>query len=348
MLLADLGADVIKVEPPAGDAMRRLERTFAGAQRGKRGVALKLGDAATQPVRDALVRWADVVHHNVRLPAARKLGIDAERLLALKPALVCCHISSYGPAGARADWPGFDQLMQASCGWEVACGGTGQPPMWLRFGVGDHLAALASVFAVLLALVQRNRSAAGQSVSASLLGAMLPTQAESLGLADGSATPVAALDALQTGVSDTHRLYRCSDAWIAVSARTPDQCRAFGALAGSEPVAFFGALAASDALARLGAATVPAAPVRENQALPFLDDHAQAEAGLHAHYPHPVYGALQQVGGFWDFHDLPLSLVRAPPALGQHGIEVLDLLGFDAGLAARLQERGVMKTMPGH
>uniref|UniRef100_UPI00097C2B8D CoA transferase n=1 Tax=Pelomonas sp. KK5 TaxID=1855730 RepID=UPI00097C2B8D len=138
MLLADLGAEVIKVEPPSGDAMRRLERIFAGTQRGKRGLALKLGDPASAAALESLVKWADVVHHNIRMPAARKLGIAPEQLAALHPGVICGHISSYGPRGPRADWPGFDQLMQAACGWEVENGGAGQPPMWLRFGVGDH------------------------------------------------------------------------------------------------------------------------------------------------------------------------------------------------------------------
>ena len=341
MVLADLGADVIKVEPPAGDAMRRLERTFAGAQRGKRGLALKLADPATQPVLDALAGWADVVHHNVRLPAARKLGIDAERLRGLKPELICCHISSYGPSGARADWPGFDQLMQASCGWEVECGGKGNPPIWLRFGVGDHLAALASVFAVLLALYRRGRGGEGQSVSSSLLGAMLLTESESLGLAEGGATPIAQLDAAQTGLSATHGLYRCSDGWIAVAARTPAESQAFADAAGASPEAFFAARSAGESLALLSACAVPAAPALQDQLQAFLDDPAHAQAGLHARYRHAVYGEMQQVGAFWDFDDLPLSITRAPPALGEHSAEVLGMLGFDASVVERLQARGL-------
>ena len=347
MVLADLGADVIKVEPPSGDAMRRLERTFAGAQRGKRGLALKLGDAQTRPVLDALADWADIVHHNVRLPAARKLGIDADRLRAGRPALICCHISSYGPSGARADWPGFDQLMQASCGWEVESGGAGQPPMWLRFGVGDHLAALASVFAVLLALYRRGHTGEGQSVAASLLGAMLLTQSEALGLADGSVTPVAALDAAQTGVSSTHRLYRCADGWLAVAAHTPAAAQAFHTLTGPTPAAVLAALEVDAALALLGGAGVPAAPVLQQQADAFLDHPAHARAGLHAHYRHAVYGDLQQVGAFWDFNDLPLALARPPPALGEHSAELLELLGFDAAAVEPLQRAGLTTLMPG-
>ena len=116
LMLADLGAEVIKVEAPKGDAMRRLERIFSGTQRGKLGVALQLGDQQTEPAVEALARWADVVHHNMRLPAARKLKVDYESLKVLNPQLVYCHVSAYGPTGPRAEWPGFDQLMQASCG----------------------------------------------------------------------------------------------------------------------------------------------------------------------------------------------------------------------------------------
>ncbi len=345
MLLADLGADVIKVEPPAGDAMRRLERTFAGAQRGKRGLALKLGDPATQATLDALVNWADVVHHNVRLPAARKLGIDGARLRAGKPALVTCHISTYGPKGPRADWPGFDQLMQASCGWEIECGGAGNPPMWLRFGVGDHLAALSSVFAVLLALIERGKTGQGQDVSASLLGAMLLTQAEAVGLPSGCSTPMPALDAGQYGVSDAQRLYQCSDGWIAVAAATALQAQAFAALTGANPEAHFLVLPVGVALSELISAGVACAPALQDQLQAFLDDPDHADAGLHAHYPHGQYGPMQQVGAFWDFGDLPLSLHRAPPALGEHSAEILAEMGLDADALRTLVDKGLVKLM---
>lgn len=343
MVLADLGAEVVKVEPPAGDAMRRLERAFAGTQRGKRGLALQLGDAASQPVVDALARWADVVHHNIRMPAARKLGIDDERLRAVNPRLICGHISAYGPTGPRADWPGFDQLMQAACGWEVECGGEGNAPLWLRFGVGDHLAALSCVYAVLLALYRRNQTGEGQSVASSLLGAMLLTESEVLARPDGSLTEMAHLDAAQTGLSPGHRLYRCADGWIAVAAWEAAELRAFERVAGPEPEAFFAARVVAEALAVLDAAAVPCEPALEAQQQAFLDSPEHAAAGLHARYPHAVYGEMQQVGALWDFGDLPLALDRAPPALGQHSREVLERLGFPDDEIEALAGRGLTR-----
>lgn len=330
-LLADLGAEVIKVEPPGGDAMRRLERIFAGTQRGKLGATLKLGDPTAQPALAALVRWADVVHHNVRLPAAHKLGIDYETLKAINPALVYCHISSYGPLGPRKDWPGFDQLMQAACGWEVECGGEGRPPMWLRFGVGDYFAALSSVFALLLAHFQRQITGDGQAVAASLLGATLLTVGEAVMRADGSLSPIDHLDAAQTGVSPDHRLYRCADGWLAVAALRPEEARALAALAGNDREAWFAAFSRETACECLTAAGVPCEPALENPGLSFLDDDGCRRAGLHAAYPHAVYGHLEQVGAYWNFCDLPLALDRAPPALGEHSHRVWRSVGLDEG-----------------
>ncbi len=339
MLLADLGADVIKIEPPTGDAMRRLERIFAGTQRGKRGVALKLGAPASMPVLDALARWADVVHHNVRMPAARKLGIDPGRLHAIRPSLVIGHISSYGPVGPRADWPGFDQLMQAACGWEIECGGEGQPPQWLRFGVGDHLAALSSVFAVLLALRQRARTGAGQTVASSLLGAMLLTESEVLARPDGTLTPMRHLDAAQTGLTRGDRLYACADGWLMVAAWTAKERAAFDGIVGVDAEAFFRVRTVAQSGSLLDEMGVPNEPALENQRECFLD--AAQHSGMRASYPHAVYGELEQVGALWDFGDLPLCLDRAPPALGEHTRVVLKEHGFADAAIDQLVEQGI-------
>ncbi|KAB0496554.1 CoA transferase [Pseudomonas vancouverensis] len=328
MLLADLGAEVIKVEAPKGDAMRRLERIFSGTQRGKLGVALQLGDRQTGPAVEALARWADVVHHNMRLPAARKLKVDYDSLKALNPQLLYCHVSAYGASGPRADWPGFDQLMQAACGWEVEQGGEGQAPMWLRFGVGDFFAGLSSLYALLLGLYERNRTGVGQMVSSSLLGATLLSMSEAVMLEDGSLTPVAHMDANQTGLSDDHRMYQCSDAWLVVVALQEDEALRLRTLTDGQPDAYFSGLSRQVALDELARRRIPAQPVLEAQMDAFLDSPEHAAAGLHAHYGHEVYGDMQQIGAFWDFGDLPLSLHRPPPALGQHTRQVLESLGI--------------------
>ena len=195
--------------------------------------------------------------------------------------------------------------------------------MWLRFGVTDHMAAAASVYATLLGLYRRGRGGGGQKVSASLLGAALLTQAEAVGRPDGSVTAMPRLDSGQTGLSPEQRIYRCTDDWLAVAAIEPAEVKAFRDLAGADPEAFFARRAATDALGLMTDAGVPNAAVRENQLEPFFENPGHAAAGLHAHYRHARYGRMDQVGAFWNFGDLPLKLDRPPPALGEHTREVL-------------------------
>src|SRR5258706_1154928 len=158
--------------------------------------------------------------------------------------------------------------------------------MWLRFGVGDHLAALSSVFALLLALYRRGKTGEGRSVSSSLLGAMLMTESEALGTPGGSVTSIAHLDANQTGLSRTHRLYRCSDGWLAVAARSPVEKTAFDELAGADPERFLGERGVTRSLAALDAAGGAAAPVLQDQLNAFLDDPANPKAGVPSQYHH--------------------------------------------------------------
>jgi crotonobetainyl-CoA:carnitine CoA-transferase CaiB-like acyl-CoA transferase len=101
MLMADLGADVIKLETTTGDMMRHVERVFAGCQRGKRDIALDLKKPESREILERIVGWADVIHHNIRMPAAIKLGIDEPTLRKINPKMVYCHTSSYGPIGPR-------------------------------------------------------------------------------------------------------------------------------------------------------------------------------------------------------------------------------------------------------
>jgi crotonobetainyl-CoA:carnitine CoA-transferase CaiB-like acyl-CoA transferase len=134
-----------------------------------------------------------------------------------------------------------------------------------------------------------------------------------------------------------------ADGWIAVAALTHAEIIAFTQLTGPDPAAFLGALTVTAALAALLAVGVPCEPALENQAEAFLSSAEHAASGLHTHYPHAQYGALQQVGALWDFDDLPLVLHRAPPALGEHSREVLAMLGFPASAIDVLVAQGITK-----
>jgi len=333
-MLADLGANVVKLEAAVGDPMRGGAWPFAGCQRGKRGLALDLKSPESRPALEAAIRWADIVHHNLRMPAAYRLGLDYESVKKINPNVVFCHTSSYGPAGPRADWPGYDQLFQAQCGWETAGAGEGNPPMWLRFGFMDHQCAMSSTVATLLALYNRDRTGQGQAVAGSLLGAGCLTASETFQRADGTLVPRPMLDTMQTGMSAGRRMVQLDDGWIALAADDPDQITALSkiTLEGRK---------VDDALADLERAGVPAEEVRRNQRYAFFDDTANRAAGLVAEYQHAEWGKLEQPGALWYFGDQGVQLHLAPPALGEHTVEVLTEVGLERTAIDKLVADGV-------
>jgi crotonobetainyl-CoA:carnitine CoA-transferase CaiB-like acyl-CoA transferase len=335
-LLADLGADVIKLEATGGDPLRHADWAFNGCQRNKRAIALALKDPGSDVVLRRLIAWADIVHHNQRMPAAEKLGFGWEAVQAMNPAAVYSHVSSYGAKGPRKDWPGYDQLFQASAGWELANAGEGNRPMWCRFGMMDHLCALASVVATLLGLLRRDVTGEGEFVAASLLGASLASL-ETLVQPDGALAPYAGLDAQQLGIGPAQRLFRCADGWIVVDAPGRD------AMPEGLDETDLSGMTCEVALAALGSALIPSAAVRLDNGNAFLADPANRCAGLVARFDHPVYGGYDQVGVAWNFGDLEARADLPPPLLGQHTMEILEELGIAPDERNRLLAQGVVK-----
>lgn len=343
MLLGDLGADVIKLEAVAGDPMRPVEWAFNGCQRSKRSIAVQLKDPRGQALMEQLVGWADVVHHNQRMPAAQKLGFGWDAVHAVNPRAIYSHVSSYGPVGPRKDWPGYDQLFQASAGWEQEGGGEGNPPMWHRFGMMDHLAALASLLVTLAALVRRDRTDRGERVAASLLGASMAAW-ETYRDGDGRVAPTPKVDARQMGEGPARRIAQASDGWIAMSSQdagAPDRLRQ---LAGGRPVeAWIEGLTVKAALDALNRGGIPAVELRLDNREAFLSDPAHAALALAVTTQHPVYGRYESIGGAWSFGpDMALALDMAPPVMGQHSRAILAELGMDGDAQDQLLAGGIV------
>ncbi len=368
MIIGDMGADVIKVEPVTGDSMRLASKPFFGCQRGKRDIALNVKDPRGKEIALALVKTADIVHHNMTAGVATKLGIDYTACKAVKPDVVYCNTWAYGLEGPLARFGGLDPLYQASSGLEYESGAVheGNAPIYYRFGMCDASNAMLSVVAVLGALYHRDRTGEGQEVWTSLFdgGAIYTSDAH---LVNGEPAPRLHLDKDLTGLAATYRLYRTQDDdWICIAAVTDEQ---FGALC---DVLGVGEIAADERFAtragrlqhRRQLETILEPRFRTKTAVFWsrtLDDAGvpneipldtrggeiplfdadNVELGLVARYPHPVLGDMRQFGQLIDFSDTPGRINGPPPLVGANTRAILRELGHRDGDIDALIAAGV-------
>ena len=215
-ILGELGADVVKVEPPSGDAHRGMEPLFAAGQRGKRAIAVDLKSPEAGEVLRRLFRWSDVVHHNSRVGLAERLGYDESKVRDANPAVVYSHASGFGSTGPHALLPANDYLMQALSGMEAAIGGFGGTPTFNSWGSIDVTGGWVSACAILAGLYARRRDGVGRSVTSTLLGAGMLLKSGAFVSGDGVVEgPL--VDVAQTGYGAAYRIYRGADGeWFAV------------------------------------------------------------------------------------------------------------------------------------
>jgi crotonobetainyl-CoA:carnitine CoA-transferase CaiB-like acyl-CoA transferase len=354
MILGDLGADVIKIEPVTGDGMRMATKPFFGCQRGKRDIALNVKDPRGKEIALELVKTADIVHHNMTAGVATKLGIDYPACKAVKPDIVYCNTWAYGFEGPLARFGGLDPLYQASSGLEHESGAVheGNTPIYYRFGMCDASNAMLSVVAVLGALYHRMRTGQGQEVWTSLFdgGAIYTSDAHLVG---GTPAPRLHLDKELTGLSATYRLYRAQDDdWICVAAVTDTDftslCSALGVPELADDARFadnasrlqhrrqletilearFRTKTARFWTRTLDDAGVPnEVPVDTQGGEMPLYDADNVALGLVAHYEHPLMGDMRQFGALIGFSETPGRVNGPPPLVGQHTREILREIG---------------------
>jgi len=171
-LLADLGADVVKIEPPDGDPFRRMGFGFAAWNHGKRSLALDLRSAAGRERLLSLVGGADILITNYRPEALDRMGVGREALFAVNPALLHCTISAFGETGPLALLPGFDPVVQGFAGLQKRQGGEGEP-VKSQIAATDYLSGMLATIGVLAARLSQQEYGGGQVVRTSLLAAAL-------------------------------------------------------------------------------------------------------------------------------------------------------------------------------
>jgi crotonobetainyl-CoA:carnitine CoA-transferase CaiB-like acyl-CoA transferase len=370
MLLADMGADVVRVDRREGSEDRYIGPVtkdghgahFLSLNRNKRSLTLDTSKARSAEVIERLVRGADVVVANLPIPVLRKMRLDFDSLQAIKPNIILARISTFGPDGPYATRLGFDAIAQAMSGAMSLTGFPG-PPTKNVVPFEDFGTALHTAFGVMVALYHREKTGQGQIVDGSLLATgiafMQPLLAErsvkverqQIGNAGFYSSP-----------ADT---YRATDGWIVVQTIGNDMFARWARLVGREDLigdprfrddttrqthrktvteamdAWLATRTCAEALAQLEAARVPAGPVLGLDAV--LDDPQVKMRELLCPVDYP--GAVQPV----PLANTPVRLSATPgairhraPAPGEHTDEILRELGYSAGDVSELRTAGVV------
>jgi len=369
-MLADFGADVIRIEPPPGvdpnEAMFAADRwsgDFQNLNRNKRAMNLNLKKPEGLEVLRKLVVDADVVVENWRPDVKARLGVDYESLKAINPRIILASISGFGQTGPYARRPGFDQIIQGMGGLMSVTGLPGQGPVRAGLAVADSSTGLYAAIGILVALLEREESGQGQWVHASLLHsqiAMMDFQAARY-LNDGdipvqvgndhpTSSPMGLFDAIDgqfnLGASGEGNWKRFCDVlqqpqWLEDPEFATEKLRVRNRARLTEEIqAVFSTQTVAHWVQLLNDAGVPAGPV---YTVPQMFEDPQVQA----------LGAAKTVqaweGGERTLITQPVTLERTPaeiartaPGWGEHTDEILSDLGYDADAIARLRADGVV------
>jgi crotonobetainyl-CoA:carnitine CoA-transferase CaiB-like acyl-CoA transferase len=360
-ILANLGAEVVKVESADGDPWRDRGVGFTAYNRGKRGLVVDLKQPAGRELFLDLARQSDVVLDNYRLGVRDRLGIGHDAVRAVNPRLISGSITTYGSRGEETRRPGFDPLLQARSGLMAAQGGDNDEPVFHIIAVNDFASASMTSFGVIAALYARERTGEGQVLETSLTNQSAMFQAGELTTWPGAPpAPKGSRDCL--GVAALDRFYRCADNWILIACRSAGEARALAAALGrpewadrfamiDEPrdgalakaiEASLAALTVAEAVARLQAAGVRAVPAQEAddvladpylRANQFFDQVRQTPYGPVVDRPYAAFS--RSVAGY----------TRPDPGLGEHTFEVLADYDIDPERIAALADEGVVMCL---
>lgn len=382
MVLADLGADVIKVEPPEGDATRgwgppwvgdaaagtRTAAYFLAVNRNKRSIRLDLRTDGGREVVRRLLAGADVLIENFRPGGLARLGFDDATLKAIEPDLVHLAISGYGSDGPAADRPGYDFVIQALSGLMSITGeadGEGGAPTKVGVAISDVVTGLYGTIGVLAALLGRERGTApGQRIDVSLLASTLSVLVNQ------------AQNAFVTGDSPGRRgnahpnivpyeTFATADGVLAVAVGSERQWSRLCAALGLDELAADPRFAANgdrvehrDVLRPVLAArfatgssagwlaTLEAAEIPCGPIQDVLTAFGSPEAvarHMTVEVEHPAFGVLRQVGIPLELEATPGSIRTAPPLLGEHADAILTELGYDAAAVERMRAASVIR-----
>jgi len=370
MILADQGADVIKIEPPGiGDVMRYVgtgrggvSALFAGCNRSKRSVVLNLRESRGRELLERLVQDADVLMQNFRPGVVERRGIDAKRMRALNPNLIYVSINAFGEKGPYAQRPAFDHIIQAMSGIAfVQADPESAEPAFVRQALCDKMTAYTAAQAITAALLARERGKGGQHLRVSMLDAAI-----SFMWPDGMSNHTVLEDDVvrQPPLSLAYTMNATRDGHFAAAAITDAQAHGLFRALDREDLfddprfatvtsrfahlrelleEFQSAaenLSTNEVLERLSDEDVPCGPVLTPEELP---EHPQVLAnGTLVELQDPQMGRVRQPRPAARFETTPAKIRCAAPALGAHTAEVLESIGLSPAEISDLRAKGIV------
>ena len=371
MMLADLGATVIKVEPPAGDSTRQMpgfvgteSPSFNAVNRGKHSIVLNLKTGEGRDVFSRLARSSDILIENYRPGVMTALGLDYASLSPTNPRLIYASISGYGQTGPQRGKGGFDLIAQGVSGIMSITGEPGGAPVKAGVPVTDLGAGLFALVGILAALEHRHRTGVGQQIDTSLVDA-------GVALSVWEATEYFSGIGVPTALGSAHRMnapyqaIRCADGYITLGAANERLfrrlCDVFGRTEWSEDPAFadnasrvrnratlaerIEAITVTQPcghwLSLLEANDIPCGPIN-NYAQVFADPQVLAREMV-VETGHPTLGHLRTLGSPIKMSATPPDVSRRAPQLGEHTDEVLTEAGFTDAEIAALRQSGAVR-----
>jgi crotonobetainyl-CoA:carnitine CoA-transferase CaiB-like acyl-CoA transferase len=370
MMLADLGAMVVKVEPPTGDSTRQMPGAagndtpaFNAVNRGKRSIVLNLKTAEARGVFVRLARSSDIVIENYRPGVMTALGLDYAALSAVNPRLIYASISGYGQTGPQRNKGGFDLIAQGVAGIMSVTGEPGGPPGKAGVPITDLGAGLFALVGILAALRHRERTGVGQQVDTSLVDAGVALSVwEATQYFSGAGVPAAMGSAHR--MNAPYQAIRCADGYITLGAANERLFRRLADVLGHSEWAADEAFADNARrvrnhqalaerieaitvakprahwLALLDANEIPCGPIND-YAQVFDDPQVQAREMV-VETDHPSLGHLRTLGSPIKMSATPPNVSRRAPQLGEHTDEVLVEAGFSDVEITALREAGAI------
>ena len=379
-MLADLGAEVIKIERPlAGDDTRSWgppympdgegqitteAAYFHGANRGKYSVCIDMSSTAGQELIRNLVTKSDILIENFKVGGLKKYGLDYDNLKAINPKLIYCSITGFGQTGPYAERAGYDFMIQAMGGLMSVTGEPGGQPMKVGVALADVLTGLYAANAIQAALIHQLRSGEGQYIDLALLDVQVASLANQ------------AMNYLASGVNPTrlgnahpnivpYQAFQTRDGYLILAVGNDAQFKRFCDLAGRADLAsddrylknservknrqtlvpqLIDIMLAQDSdywLEQLNAKGIPCGPINNIDQV-FSDPQVQ-HRGMQLELDHPVAGKVASVGNPIKLSETPVSYEKAPPTLGQHTEAVLsDLLELNPEQIKQLRAEGII------